>query len=131
MNNLKGINLTPTQANHLESAKWLLSDENMGSGRTTVMILAIIDNAINSLGKPQKLKDHYCNFRGLNQYGGYYFSTLQELLGRVLNEDKYTYKISKAHLTLTINEKVSGKFIYYSGEFKGCATNTGGGHVLT
>ena len=54
------LNFSPTelQKKHIESVEWLLG-ENRAEGRTSLMAFVFLKKAIENIGTPIKLFDHY------------------------------------------------------------------------
>lgn len=54
------ISLTIEQQKHLNSVEWLINfDENIATGRTTVLAVAFIKRALKHSGEWVKVFDHY------------------------------------------------------------------------
>jgi len=116
----KGITLTKEQAKHFESIKWLYSNKmkDRASGRTTLVLLTLIDEAVTRSGEIVNLKDY-----DIKEGRGacYNISQLHYLLDNILDNRVYDYKFNRHRMSLIVDKRPlnsdlfreHGGFIYY------------------
>jgi len=116
----KGITLTKEQAKHFESIKWLYSNKmkDRASGRTTLVLLTLIDEAVTRLGQRVYLRNY-----GIKEGRGssYTINQLHHLLDKVLDDRAYDYKFRTSDMSLIVDRyplnsdlfRKDGSVIYY------------------
>ena len=92
--------------------------KDRASGRTTLILLALIDEAVTRLGERVNLKDY-----GIKEGRdiSYNLNQLHYLLDNILDDRVYDYKFNRCNLSLIVDKyplnndllKRQGELIYY------------------